>query len=333
MQYFRLYKFALKASRTKEANWTQSTVAEPTDLSNAQATFEKILYDAFKEDRRLPIGKDPETGDKVLPNSIIRNTNYVTMFKLHNPKNVNIWELKGGKVSIESFPYSYIIIDNRPGIGQMAIQMKTEAWNDPEVVAKLLEENLNRILKDSGTGLEIEIRHKWLPTDFFEYVKQRRKDEGVIVKRLYFEFTNPQFETPVETAIETSGHLRQLMNMLSQLGGAKARLQVDAPRKNELIKRKLRDIKQMVSLVASNGYSLKVDFSDKTNYNCNEWLLADVDMDDKILSDFITGQMHQLFEFELFHWLDKKRHETKEYQDDERPLRQKPARKNRKLVS
>ncbi len=103
MDKYRLYKFTLKASHTKETDWTQSIVAEPTDLSNAQETFERIIHDAFKADKRLPIGKEPETGDKVLPNSILRNVKYVTLLKLHNPKNVNIWELKGGKTSMESF--------------------------------------------------------------------------------------------------------------------------------------------------------------------------------------------------------------------------------------
>lgn len=333
MDNYRLYKFVLKPSHTKEGDWTQSPVAEPTDLSKAQDLLEKILTDAFKADRRMPIGKEPETGDKVLPNTILRNVQYVTLLKLHNPKNVNIWELNGAKIPMESFPYSYIIVDNRPGIGQLAIQMKTEAWSDPDTVASLLEGNLNRILRDCGTGLEIEIRHKWLPTDFFEYVKQRRKDDGVIVEHLYFEFTNPEFETPIDTAVDTTGHLRQLMNMLSQLGGAKAKFQVEAPKKRELIKRKLKDIKQMVSLVASNGYSLKVKFSDKSVYSCNEWLLADVEMTENILSNFRDGQKHGFFEFELFHWLDEKRKETVEYQDDERPIRRKPARKSSRKVS
>lgn len=334
MDKFRLYKIVLKPSHIKEADWTQSDVAETTDLSKAQETLEKLLISVFKEDRRLPIGKEPETGDKVLPNSILRNENHVSLLKLHNPGTVNIWKLSGAKISEETFPYSYIIIDNRPGIGQLAIQMKTDAWYDPDTVAKLLEDNLNRILKDQSTGLEIEIRYKYLPTEFFEYVKQRKKDDGVFVKHIFFEFTNPKFETPIDTAVDTSGHIRQLMNMLSELGGAKAKIQVDAPKKNELIRRKVKDIKQMVSLVATNGYSLKVEFNDKSKYTCNELMLHDDDMKEIILSDFRDGFKHNFFEFELFHWLDEmlKKEKDCDYQD-EQPIRSKPARKNKQKVS
>ena len=334
MDKYRLYKIVLKPSHTKEADWTQSVVAETTDLSKAQETLEKLLISAFKEDRHLTIGKEPETGDKVLPNSILRNDNRVTLLKLHNPGTVNIWKLSGAKISEDTFPYSFIVIDNRPGIGQMAIQMKTDAWSDPDTVAKLLQDNLNRILKDQSTGLEIEIRYKYLPTEFFKYLKQRKKDDGVFVKHIYFEFTNPKFETPIDTAVDTTGHLRQLMNMLSELGGAKAKLQVDAPKKNELIKRKLKDIKQMVSLVATNGYRLKVDFNDKTSYTCNELILHDDDMKETILSDFRDGQKHNFFEFELFHWLDEmlKKEKDCDYQD-EQPIRFKPARKSKQKVS
>lgn len=334
MDKYRLYKIVLKPSHTVEGDWTQSVVAETTDLSNAQDTFERLLIEVMKADRRLPIGKEPETGDKVLPNSILRNENYITLLKLHNPGIVNIWELSGAKIPKDTFPYSYIIIDNRPGIGQMAIQMKTDAWSDPDTVAKLLEDNLNRILKDQGTGLEIEIRYKYLPTEFFAYVKQRKKDDNVFVKHIYFEFTNPKFETPIDTAVDTTGHIRQLMNMLSELGGAKAKLQVDAPKKNELIKRKLKDIKQMVSLVATNGYSLKVEFNDKSSYTCNQLMLHDDDMKKTTLSDFRDGQKHNFFEFELFHWLDEmlKKEKDCDYQD-EQPIRFKPARKNKQKVS
>lgn len=333
MESYRLYKFVLGPSHTKEGDWTQSAVVEVTDLSKAQESFEKILKDVFKNDRRLPIGKEPETGDKVLPNSILRNNNYVTLLQLHNPGKVNIWELSGAKILKDTFPYSYIVIDNRPGIGQLAIQKNTDAWIDPDTVAKLLQDNLNRILKDQGTGLEIEIRYKYLPTSFFEYLKKRRKEAGIYVKHLYFEFTNPKFETPIDTAVDTSGHLRQLMNMLSELGGAKAKLQVDAPKKNELIRRKLKDIKQMVSLVATNGYSLKVEFNDKSKYTCDELMLHDDEMKETILSDFRDGYKHGLFEFELFHWLDEMLKKEKDSDYHERPIRLKPARKNKQEVS
>ena len=334
MDKYRLYKIVLKPSHTKEADWTKSVVAETTDLSTAQETLEKLLISVFKQDRRLPIGKEPETGDKVLPNSILRNDNHVTLLKLHNPGTVNIWRLNGAKISEETFPYSYVIIDNRPGIGQLAVQMKTDAWSDPNTVAKLLEDNFNRILKDQGTGLEMEIRYKYLPSEFFDYLKQRKKRDNVFVKHIYFEFTNPKFETPIDTAVDTTGHIRQLMNMLSELGGAKAKLQVDAPKKNELIRRKVKDIKQMVSLVATNGYSLKVVFNDNTSYTCNEFILHDDEMKENVLADYRDGQKHNFFEFELFHWLDEmlKKEKDCDYQD-EQPIRFKPARKNKQKVS
>ena len=289
MEKYRLYKYVFGPSHAKGTDWTQSITAEGTDLSKAQEIFENLLISVLKDGRRLPIGKEPSTGDKVLPNSILRNENHVFLLQLHNPGTVNIWELNGAKIPKDTFPYSYIIIDNRPGIGQIAIQMKTDAWSDPDTVARLLEDNLNRILKDQGTGLEIEIRYKYLPTEFFKFLKQRKKDDGAIVKHIYFDFTNPEFEAPIETAVDTTGHLRQLMNMLSQLGGAKAKLKVDAPKNKELIERKLKDIKQMVSLVATNGYRLKVEFSDKSKYTCDELMLHDDYMAEKILSDFRDG--------------------------------------------
>lgn len=333
MEKYRLYKYVFEPSQTKEADWTQSVDAKETDLSKAQEIFENLLISVFKDGRRLPIGKEPATGDKVLPNSILRNENNVTLLKLHNPGTVNIWELNGTKIPTETFPFSYIIIDNRPGIGQMAIQMKSDAWSDPDIIARLLEDNLNRILKDQGTGLEIEIRYKYLPTEFFKFLKQRKKDDGVFVKHIYFEFTNPEFETPIETAVDTSGHLRQLMNMISQLGGAKAKLKIDAPKKKELIERKLKDIKQMVSLVATNGYRLKVEFNDKSKYTCDELMLHDDIMTENILSDFRDGFKHTFFDFELFQWLDEMRKKEKDCDYHEKPIRPKPARKDKEMVS
>ncbi len=333
MEEFRLYKFVFNTSTTIDSNWLQSKTAEKTDLTKAQEAFENLLVGAMKDDRRLPIGKDPKTGDKVLPNSILRNENHVIILKIHNPGKVNIWKLNGGKTSEDTYPYLYIIIDNRPGIGQLAVQMGTEAWKDPDTITKLLEDNLNRILSDEGTGLQIGIRHKYLPTEFFDFLKDKKKNENAIVKHIYFEITNPEFETPIDTAVETSGHIRQMLKMLMQLGGEKALFKVDAPKNNELIRKKLKDIKQMVSLVATNGYSLKVEFNDKTKYSCNDIMLHDDIMKETILSDFIDGQKHSLFEFELFHWLDEMIKKEKDYGYYEKPIRVKPARKNKRKIS
>ncbi len=333
MEEFRLYKFVFNTSTTIDSNWLQSETAEKTDLSKAQDTFDKILLDAMKGDRRLPIGKEPQTGDKVLPNSILRIENHVIILKIHNPGTVDIWPLNGGKTTEDTYPYLYIIIDNRPGVGQLAVQMGTEAWKDPDTITKLLGDNLNRILSDEGTGLQIEIRQKYLPTEFFDFVKDKKKKEKATVSHIYFEITNPEFEAPIDTAVETSGHIRYMLKMLMQLGGAKALFKVDAPKNNELIRKKLKDIKQMVSLVATNGYSLKVDFSDKTKYSCNDIMLHDDTMKETILSDFIDGQKHDLFDFELFHWLDEMIKKEKDYGYNEKPLRVKPARKNKRKVS
>ena len=337
MEKYRLYKIALSPIETVEGDWTVSDVIQPTDLSKAQDVLESIFEEAIKrENQNMTIGKVGETGDAPLPNRILRNENYVTLLRLNNPKDVTIWKQTGTdyeKIKEESLPYSLIVIDNRPGIGQLAIQCSSEAWTDPEIIKRYLVENLNRILKDMNSGLVIELRHKWLPSDFFEFVRQKRREDGVTVKKLNFVFTNPEFEAPIETAVNASGHLGKLMKMLSELGGAKAKLSIDAPKKKELIKRKLPVIKQMVSLVASNGYKLNVEFSDNTKYVCNDHLLADVDMPEKYIADFRDGVKHQLFEFELFHWLDEKRNETKEYKDDEEPIKFSGTRKNRKKVS
>jgi len=332
MDKFRIYKIVLKPSHTVEGDWPTSEYTQIPDLSKAQDSLERIFENGVKQ---LPIGKDGLTGESPLPNRILAHHEKVTLIRLNNPKNVSLWKQQGTdyeKTIEESLPYSYIIIDNRIGIGQAAIEVKSDAWSDPETIKNLLVDNLNRMLNDLGTGICIEFRHKWLPSDFFDFVKQKKKEDGVIVKKLTYEFTNPKFETPIETAVDTSGHLRQLMNMLSELGGAKAKLQIDAPSKNELIKRKLKDIKQMVSLVASNGYRLNVEFSDKTKYECNEHLKADLDLNLKTIRDYEHGVKHALFEFEMFRWLDEARNKTKEYKEDETP-RTKPARNNKQKIS
>ena len=332
MDKFRLYKIILKPSPSIEGDWLTSESIQLPDLSKAQDSFERIFENGVKQ---LPLGREGETGGDPLPNRILAHHDRVTLLRLNHPKNVSLWKQQGTdyeKKTEKSLPYCYIIIDNRNGIGQAAIEVKSDAWSDPETIKNLLTNNLNRILKDLGTGICLEFRHKWLPSDFFDFIKQKKKEDSVTVKKLTYEFTNPKFETPIESAVDVSGHLRQLMNMMSELGGAKARLQIDAPSKNELIKRKLKDIKQMVSLVASNGYTLKVEFSDKTKYECNEILKADLDLSIKTIRDFEHGVKHALFEFEMFRWLDEARKKTKEYKEDETP-RTKPARNPRKKVS
>lgn len=333
MEQFRLYKILLEPDA--EGDLFTNPCVKHIDLSTAQDTFEKLFSPPVKV---LPIGKNVDTGEDTLPNNILANRERVTLIQLKNPGNVPYWKPDGVKDGIPSFPYTYIVIDNRIGIGQLAIQMNTDAWHNPDTVKNLLEGNLNRMLRELRSGLHVELRHKWLPSEFFEYIKQQRK-EGQIVNKLYFEITNPEFVTPLDTAVDVSGHLRTLLKMLSQLGGAKVKMSVDAPNNKELIRRarKNDDIRQMVSLVATNGCILKVDFKQGGSYVCNDHLFADMEMPETYISAFKDNLKsdQSMFDYDLVRWLDEKRKETIDYKDDvyQRAPRGKRTRTSRSKIS
>lgn len=149
----------------------------------------------------------------------------------------------------------------------------------------------------------------------------RKKDERV--KRVVFEFPDPDRSEPVDAPPSMIEHLRFLRSLSSAMGAARSSYKMEATRKGTLtLERTREDLAQMVSLCCNNGYQISVYFHRMGVFRYGERVRALFDIDEDTLTDFINGQYAMgnnsegTLTYALIETLDNIREQTKEYNDE-----------------
>lgn len=336
MEKYAIYRFELSKLNRIQGDWTQGDEVVAPKMDHAYENFEHVFGEKGTEVRMQVEQKSG--GGKKFPCRVMAHERNIILLRLANVKNVSVYESKQTdgpippieKKQYESNPFKYILIDNRPGKSQMAIEIESEAWNNTKTVSCLLQDNLNRELKKFG--LEIKIFPKVQKSDFWSYVNYRKKYEHKYIKRMTFNFPNAKIRPEIESSLGLSNHLKSLMELVNSLGGAQGELSLQSSAKDYLIKRKQADIKNIVALCASSDYSLSVTFDDDVTYRCNEYIRAEFPMNNAALDDFKIGQTATLLEYSIEHWLNWVIEQTENYQDAEQ-IKPKPNRKDKRKVS
>lgn len=317
---------------------------DPSAIENLTSEEKFELIFPQKQGASLQIQRIKKDGADKYPCTVLRHEEHVIMLLLENEKGVDIWEeqpTQGPIPKIEkktkrSTPYCYVIIDNRPGIHQIAIQSPSPAWKNPNMVKTLLEESINWISNVLDYGLEVHIRSKMLPTKFWEYVDRKRKKDKVSIKRMVFSFTNYKRRPDIDIMQALSSewkHMESFMAWMNQIGVDKGEIDITPPKDDSLIKRKYADIKHMVEICMNSNYALSITFSDGITYKCNQELRAELPMkDETIRLEFEQGYKELFSSYRILEWLDEVVNEIKQYQDVEE-VKPKPGGKAKRQVS
>lgn len=335
MDKYAIYKYKLTKQDCIQGDLTMGNEVVAPKMEHAYENFDHVFGPKGTEVRIQKVLKSG--GGETYPCHVMAHEQDIILLRLENVKNETIYELRqtAGPIpnvetkQYESYPPIYVIIDNRPGKAQMAIEIDAAAWSKTDVVRDLLQENMDRELKPFG--LSIEIRSKMQQSDYWSYVTKRKK-EGRGIKKMTFHFPNAKIRPEIETAVGLSTHLKSLMEMINALGAAQGELSLQSPSDDFLQKKKLTDIKNMVALCASSDYSLNVTFDDDVSYRCNQYIRAELPMNlPNAISNFEIGQKTILFEYEIEQWLDWVIEQTANYQDAEQ-IKPKPNRKSKRKV-
>ena len=338
MDNYAIYKFELYKREGSQGDWTKCDQMIEPQMEHAYENFERIFGKKGTVVRVQKEKKRGEGADK-FPCHVLAHDHNIILLRLENVKNVTVYESHPTagpiphieKKQYESNPPCFIIIDNRQGKAQMAIEIDTAAWSKTNLVRDLLQENLNRELEPFG--LAVKIWSKMQKSDYWNYVSYRQRKEGRGIKKMTFHFPNTKIRPSIETTIGLSNHLKTLMELINSLGAGQGELSIHPPTNDYLLKKKLADIKKMVALCASSEYSLSVTFDDDITYRCNENLRAELPMNiPSALNDFENGQMNTFFEFDIERWLDWVVEQTEKYKDAEQIIA-KSNRKSKRKVS
>lgn len=254
-------------------------------LEEAQAHFATLL--SGKQMNLYQMEKE-NTESKIYKNDIFCTKKNITLMTVCKEKEVSIWkDYKEKKES--SYPFCHVIIDNREGVCQIAIEQAPAFKSDTDKVRDILQESIQRYYTEMG--IKFEIRPKMKVKNFWEMVDEQRSIRKDIIKKVEFEFPNPDKVKGMDSTPNMTEKLKILTLMAESMGATKGMLRYENSSETGLqMERTSEDIAQMVSLCCNNAYNIAVHFRDMGIYRYGDLVRALYQIEDKILTEFVSGQ-------------------------------------------
>ena len=334
MERYCFYQVDLKKARMVQGDISEGMDTKKTDMSKAYEFFESLfgkpgtMLDIFQ------MNKATLTKTKSHPNRVLAVADHVILLQLNNVQIKKLWKPVNPNTTFpnyvqtneESNPYCNVIIDNRGSECIMAIQVDHTAWSSTDKVRDVLQENLSRMLEPRGVLIDINTKMK--PSNFWDYVNYKRRNERAGIKRLTWDFINSK---KLSTGVKPRSHIKAIDEMTDLFNGAGGQLTI-FPSNKELLElgRRRVDMINMLELASdmNNIYFLTVTFEDGEVYKCNSNIRAEIEMPENYVSNFKDRYKEAFFEFDLFRWLDDAKNKLENYQNAEQTKR-KTNRKNK----
>ena len=281
MPHFVIYKYDFKEG--------EKTLLSPESgksaLEEAQTHFAKLL--GGKQMNLYQMEKN-NMETKIYKNDIFCTRCGITLMTVCKEKEVSIWkEYKELKES--SFPFCHVIIDNREGVYQMAIEQAKAFKSDTDKVRDILQESIQRELTEMG--IKFEIRPKMKVKKFWEMVDEQRTVRKDVIRKVEFEFPHPDKVKGMDAAPSMSDRLKILASIAESMGATKGKVTYENSSEVGLqMERTSEDLAQMVSLCCNNAFHIAVHFRDMGIYRYGDLVRAVYPVEDKVLCDFIGGQ-------------------------------------------
>lgn len=325
MPQFVIYKYDFKEG--DKTLFSQETGRSA--LEEAQNHLAKMLQGKqMNLYKMLKNNKDSE----VIKNDIHSTRNEITLMTICKRTEVTIWkDYKELKES--SYPFCHVIIDNRDGVCQIAIEQTAAFDRDTDKVCGILQESIQR--EFTPLGIIFEIRPKMKTEDFWAMVEEQQSVRKDIIKQVVFEFPNPDKTKGMDATQQMSDKLRYLSSLAESIGAAKGSLKYENSGEHGLqFERTSEDLAQMVSLFCNNAYHITVHFRDMGIYRNGDLVRAVYPIENKILADFTNGQLtigedSDSSSYALCDKMEHIRELTKDY-NEEPKLKPRRKRRNRK---
>ena len=253
--------------------------------------------------------------DQPLKSLHFKGRDGVFVWELCNVKDIAQYE-GHEKNSLESHPGSYIIVDNRPDVCQIAIEKNSAFDSDTDKVAKYLQRTFKEHLHDYG--LKIVIKRKYQAGKFRDLVKERLNEGKDSVKKVVWEFPNPKRVKGIDATQQMKNQLEGLMLFTQAANALKGKLTLTGSKKYamDVDDDKIGDWADMIALSAQNNYKLSYYFYNSPVINFKDVAYAFASIEDKVIRDFENGQQIDKGEgttFELIEKLDEIRNQIADY--------------------
>jgi hypothetical protein len=229
-------------------------------------------------------------------------------------------------------PGCHVIFDNRPGVAQLAIERSESFKNDPDKLRDLIQEALCKAM--ARFELTVEVRAKMREREFWEMVDDQRDRFKDPIRKVVFDFPNPDKVHPIDATPGMLQYLTMLNAITTATNAAKGSLNLVSDKERVIeLQRSQQDIAHLVSLCAYNGYDIAVHFKHYGVYRFGRSVKALDSIKREVIDEFRTGQMklgkRDEGVFTLITLLEEIRTRTENYTDEE-PVEKKRTRSHKK---
>lgn len=292
-------------------------------VSDGCTTFQKaqdILEGMLKGVKPMPLTKEKRDKTLVpLDNYVEAKHDGVTVLVICNEKSHKYKEKMEDR-ELEYHPGCRVIIDNRPGIAQIAIERSGSFDEKTEKVRDLLQEALCKAF--SPYELVVEVRAKKREGTFWDAVDEQCNVYCDTVTQVTFDFPNDDVVGPIDAPKQTLEKLAVLRSFAVGMNAARGVYQAFSDKKRIIhLDKTQEDIAHMVGLCCNNGYNISVHFKHYGVYRYGTDIKALSQLKENVIKEFISGQMiagrSTQGEWALIHWLDEVRKVTENYKDEE----------------
>ncbi len=253
--------------------------------------------------------------DQLLKNLHFIGREGVFAWELCNEKDKTLLE-GHEKNTVTEHPGSYVIIDNRPDVCQIAIEKNSAFGPDTDKVVKYLKRAFKVHLFEYG--LKMVIKRKWQASNFKDIIRERIVNHHDSVKKVVWEFPNPDRVKGIDTTQQMKDRLKGLMLFTQASKALKGKLTLTGSKKSpiDVDDDKIEDWAMIMALSAQNNYKLSYYFYNSPVVNFKDVADAFASIDNKVIRDFESGQLIDKGEgttFELIEKLDEIRNQIADY--------------------
>ena len=294
-----------------------------TNLDKAQEYLDELLQ------VRLPIEKRNRDQSVVpLDNYIEARHDGVYLMVVCNEKPIKYKEKMEDRELVHH-PGAYVIIDNREGVAQVAIERSASFSNNTDKVCELLQEALTKAM--ACFELTVELRPKMREGEFWDVVEEQQQRYHDKVQKVSFDFSKLDEEGPIDAPKSVVEKMLLLNSITKATNAARGQLNLVSDKDRVIhLQRAQEDFAHLVSMCSNNAYNISVRFQRYGVYRFGGTVKALDSIKNEILQEFKTGQMVSgkriEGEFALVQQMDEIRLRTENYVDAE-PVEQKRTRR------
>ena len=187
---------------------------------------------------------------------------------------------------------------------------------DTDKVVKYLKRAFKAHL--SEYGLKMVIKRKWQASNFKDIIRDRIIKQKDSVKKVVWEFPNPDRVKGIDATQQLKDRLYGLMIFTQASNALRGKLTLTGSKSNpiDVDDDKIEDWAQIIALSAQNNYKLSYYFHNSPVVNFKDVADAFCTINDKLIRDFESGQLINKGEgvtFELIEKLDEIRKQIADY--------------------